>query len=169
MNTENDPLIQGNGNDPQHNDSRVLRNRVFIWSTLVVIFILVVVTALVDPAFMSNLGLSGKLPSDPQLAAQRLLSIAPVIVCLLHIFCLSNTDRIHRMGILVCSASMARTMLLHHALRSSFGCSLWLAQQCHRSSSRYPNAYACGYSASEGRESRRLLLVYRLFLCSHTY
>jgi membrane dipeptidase len=94
MSTENDPLIQGNGSDLQRNyahddtehgatqrDSRILRNRVFVWSGLTVLFFVTVIVALVDPAFIRDFGLSGKLPRDPQLVAQRLLSIAPIIVC----------------------------------------------------------------------------------------
>ncbi|OAX39946.1 hypothetical protein K503DRAFT_865002 [Rhizopogon vinicolor AM-OR11-026] len=92
MSAENDPLIQGNGSDLQRNyahddteydttqrDSRVLRNRVIIWSGLAVLFIVAVVVALVDSGFTRDSGLSGELPRDPQLAAQRLLDVAPVI------------------------------------------------------------------------------------------
>lgn len=96
MSTENDPLIQGNGSEHQRNyaydDSRAVRNRVFVWSALAVIFIIAVVVVLVDPRFISDFGLSGKLPRDPQIAAQRLLDIAPVIVCLPRIFRLSIAD-----------------------------------------------------------------------------
>jgi len=106
MSTENDPLIQGNGSDLQRNyahddteydaaqrDSRVLRNRVFVWSALAALFVVAVVVVLIDPAFIRDFGLSGKLPRDPQLAAQRLLDIAPVIVCILpRIFRLSLTE-----------------------------------------------------------------------------
>ncbi|KAG0702966.1 membrane dipeptidase-domain-containing protein [Suillus ampliporus] len=79
MSSENEPLISSTENDTVQQDSRILRNRVIVWSALVLLVVVGVVVALVDPSFTSHFGLSGKLPRDPELAAQRLLNIAPVI------------------------------------------------------------------------------------------
>ncbi|KAG1799847.1 membrane dipeptidase-domain-containing protein [Suillus plorans] len=75
---ETEPLIP-NDETVQRN-SRTLRNRAVVWSVLTAFLIAVGVVALVDPSFVSDIGLSsGKLPRDPKLAAQRVLDIAPVI------------------------------------------------------------------------------------------
>ncbi|KAG2153641.1 membrane dipeptidase-domain-containing protein [Suillus bovinus] len=78
MSSENEPLISS-ANETAQRDSRILRNRAIVWSVLAVLLIVVAVVALVDPNFLSDIGLSGKLPRDPKLAAQRVLDIAPVI------------------------------------------------------------------------------------------
>ncbi|KAG1904364.1 membrane dipeptidase-domain-containing protein [Suillus fuscotomentosus] len=74
---ETEPLIPNDGTVQR--DSRTLRNRAVVWSVLTAFLIAVGVVALVDPNFLSDIGLSGKLPRDPKLAAQRVLDIAPVI------------------------------------------------------------------------------------------
>lgn len=79
---ETEPLIPNDETVQRH--SRTLRNRAVVWSVLTAFLIAVGVVALVDPNFVSDIGLSsGKLPRDPKLAAQRVLDIAPVIVRLL--------------------------------------------------------------------------------------
>jgi membrane dipeptidase len=83
MSSEREPLISSVEDETVQRDSRTLRNRALVWSVLVVVVIFVAVVALVDPSFVSDIGLSGKLPRDPKLAAQRVLDIAPVIVRLL--------------------------------------------------------------------------------------
>lgn len=77
MSSEHEPLIPSD--ETVQRDSRTLRNRALVWSVLAIVVILVAVVALVDPSFVSDIGLSGKLPRDPKLAAQRVLDIAPVI------------------------------------------------------------------------------------------
>ncbi|KAG1727610.1 membrane dipeptidase-domain-containing protein [Suillus lakei] len=79
MSSENEPLISSVEYETVQRDSRTLRNRALVWSVLAVVFIVVAVVALVDPSFVSDIGLSEKLPRDPQLAAQRVLDTAPVI------------------------------------------------------------------------------------------
>ncbi|KAG1745536.1 membrane dipeptidase-domain-containing protein [Suillus paluster] len=79
MSSENEPLIPSAEYETVRQDPHILRNRIIVWSALAVLFIVAVVVALVDPGFISDFGLSGKLPRDPELAAQRLLNIAPVI------------------------------------------------------------------------------------------
>ncbi|KAG1870440.1 membrane dipeptidase-domain-containing protein [Suillus tomentosus] len=75
---ETEPLIPNDETVQRH--SRTLRNRAVVWSVLTAFLIAVGVVALVDPNFVSDIGLSsGKLPRDPKLAAQRVLDIAPVI------------------------------------------------------------------------------------------
>ncbi|KAG2052413.1 hypothetical protein BDR06DRAFT_957692 [Suillus hirtellus] len=74
---ETEPLIPND--ETVQRDSRTLRNRAVVWSVLTAFLIAVGVVALVDPNFVSDIGLSGKLPRDPKLAAQRALDIAPVI------------------------------------------------------------------------------------------
>ncbi|KAG1777045.1 membrane dipeptidase-domain-containing protein [Suillus placidus] len=79
MSSENEPLIPSAEDETVQRDSRTLRNRALVWSVVAVVFIVVAVVALVDPSFVSDMGLSGKLPQDPKLAAQRVLDTAPVI------------------------------------------------------------------------------------------
>ncbi|KAH7912281.1 membrane dipeptidase-domain-containing protein [Hygrophoropsis aurantiaca] len=89
MTGETDPLIQANGQrNYAHDDSefheaqnkaRALKIRMVVWGVLLVVFIVGVVLALVDPGSLRDLGWSGKLPRDPDLAAQRILNVAPVI------------------------------------------------------------------------------------------
>ncbi|KAG1847358.1 hypothetical protein DFJ58DRAFT_798147 [Suillus subalutaceus] len=79
MSSENEPLIPSAEHETVHQKSRTLRNRALVWSALVVIIIVVAVVALVNPSFVSDIGLPEKLPRDPKLAAQRVLDTAPVI------------------------------------------------------------------------------------------
>jgi hypothetical protein len=91
---------------------------------LAVVLILVAVVALVDPSFVSDIGLSEKLPRDPKLAAQRVLDTAPVIVRLLtHIFRSFLADGTHRMGTLVRSLSEICMSILLQCVLETF---LWL-------------------------------------------
>ncbi|KAG2072281.1 hypothetical protein BDR04DRAFT_1051732 [Suillus decipiens] len=79
MSSENQPLIPNAEYETAQQKSRILRNRALVWSALAVVFIIFAVVALVDPSFVSDIGLSDKLPRDPKLAAQRVLDTAPVI------------------------------------------------------------------------------------------
>ena len=92
MSSENEPLIRSEESG-QHNsahgdaeslaaqqESRTLHVRSVVWTTLGVIFIVGVILALVDPGHLRDNGWTGMLPRDPDLAAQRLLDSAPVIV-----------------------------------------------------------------------------------------
>lgn len=76
---EHEPLLPSAEDGTVQRDSRTLRNRALVWSVLAVVFIVVAVVALVDPSFLSDIGLSEQLPQDPKLAAQRVLDIAPII------------------------------------------------------------------------------------------
>ncbi|KAH0825722.1 membrane dipeptidase-domain-containing protein [Lanmaoa asiatica] len=91
MNTENEPLLR-NEESGQHNyahndagfaaaqqQSRTLHIRSVVWAALGVVFIIGVILALVNPNHLRDIGWSGKLPKDPNLAARRLLNSAPVI------------------------------------------------------------------------------------------
>ncbi|KAH7920684.1 hypothetical protein BV22DRAFT_1122623 [Leucogyrophana mollusca] len=95
MSSETEPLIQNNGNglqqqqrnyalddseyDTAQKQSRALKIRSIVWTVLLLIFAVGVVLALVEPGKLRDLGWSGKLPRNPELAAQRILSVAPVI------------------------------------------------------------------------------------------
>ncbi|KIJ67460.1 hypothetical protein HYDPIDRAFT_166055 [Hydnomerulius pinastri MD-312] len=91
MSGENEPLIQNDDSGQRnyaHNDSDYeasqqrshgVRIRSIVWAVLGVVFVIGVVLALVDPGRLRDVGWSGKLPRDPDLAAQRLLDYAPVI------------------------------------------------------------------------------------------
>ncbi|KAG1817414.1 hypothetical protein DFJ58DRAFT_833519 [Suillus subalutaceus] len=76
MSSENEPLIPSAEHETVHQKSRTLRNRALVWSALVVIIIVVAVVALVNPSFVSDIGLPEKLPRDPKLAAQHLPIVA---------------------------------------------------------------------------------------------
>jgi hypothetical protein len=130
MSSENEPLIPSTEHETVQHKSRTLRNRALVWSVLAVLLVVFAVVALVDPSFVSDIGLSEKLPRDPKLAAQRVLDTAPIIVRLLtHIFRSSLTDKIYRMGTLVCFLPNITCLLSYSALlRSSFPCSPGLAQ-----------------------------------------
>ncbi|KAG8213528.1 membrane dipeptidase-domain-containing protein [Butyriboletus roseoflavus] len=91
MSTENEPLLQSeeSGQHNHANDdagfaaaqqrSRSLHIRSVVWAALGVVSIIGVILALVDSGHLRDIGWSGKLPRDPNLAARRLLDSAPVI------------------------------------------------------------------------------------------
>ncbi|KAG6334054.1 hypothetical protein ID866_5042 [Astraeus odoratus] len=90
MSGETEPLIQGNPseqrnyahddveNDAAQQQSRAIRIRTIIWSILGLVFIVGIITVLVGPEHYDS-GWPGTLPKDPDLAAQKLLAMAPVI------------------------------------------------------------------------------------------
>lgn len=92
MSTENEPLLRSEESGQRnyaHGDagftaaqqgSRSLHIRSVVWAALGTVFVIAVVLVLVDPGHLRDKGWSGKLPRDPNLAAQRLLNSAPVIV-----------------------------------------------------------------------------------------
>lgn len=91
MSGEAEPLIHGNSSEQRnyaHDDaeheaaqqqSRALRVRTIVWSLLGLLFIVGIVIGLVGPDYYADHGWSGALPKDPDLAARRLLDMAPVI------------------------------------------------------------------------------------------
>jgi len=92
MSTENEPLLRGEESGQRnyaHDDTdfaaaqqrtRTLRIRSVVWAALGVVFVVGVILALADTGHLRDIGWSGKLPRDPNLAARRLLDSAPVIV-----------------------------------------------------------------------------------------
>jgi membrane dipeptidase len=66
--------------DAAKQQAHALRIRSTVWAVLGVVFIVGVVFALAAPGHLRDHGWSGQLPRDPDLAAQRLLDSAPVIV-----------------------------------------------------------------------------------------
>ncbi|KAH7888424.1 membrane dipeptidase-domain-containing protein [Phlebopus sp. FC_14] len=91
MSGETAPLLQTESSEQRnyaHDDSefeaaqrrsRGILIRSIVWSILGIFFVVGVVLALIDPGHLRDRGWSGKLPRNPDLAAQRLLDIAPVI------------------------------------------------------------------------------------------
>lgn len=94
MSSENEPLLQSVESGQRnyaHDDVefaaaqqrfRTLHIRSVVWAALGVVFVVGVILAFIDPGKLRDHGWSGKLPRDPDLAAQRLLDSAPVIVSL---------------------------------------------------------------------------------------
>lgn len=92
MSTENEPLLRSEESCQRnyaHDDAelaaaqqryRTVQIRSVVWAALGVLFIVGVGLVLIDPSHLRDYGWSGKLPSDPNLAARRLLESAPVIV-----------------------------------------------------------------------------------------
>ncbi|KAI6121311.1 membrane dipeptidase-domain-containing protein [Pisolithus sp. B1] len=92
MSGEAEPLIHGNSSEQRnyaHDDEeheaaqqqllRALRIRTIVWSLLGLLFIVGIVIVLVGPDHYGDYGWPGALPKDPDLAARRLLDMAPVI------------------------------------------------------------------------------------------
>ncbi|KAI6135833.1 membrane dipeptidase-domain-containing protein [Pisolithus thermaeus] len=91
MSGEAEPLIHGNSSGQRnyaHDDAeheaaqqqlRALRIRTIVWSLLGLLFIVGIVIVLVAPDHYGDYGWPGALPKDPDLAARRLLDMAPVI------------------------------------------------------------------------------------------
>ncbi|KAI9572382.1 membrane dipeptidase-domain-containing protein [Boletus coccyginus] len=92
MSTENEPLLRGEESGQRnyaHDDTefaaaqqrtRTLHIRSVVWAALGVVFVVGVILALTDTGHLRDIGWSGKLPREPNLAARRLLDSAPVIV-----------------------------------------------------------------------------------------